>query len=142
MKHFIASHHHRLNHIKNRFSLRLEIVVNFETYEEAVAALQDTTIYFDLMEIIFLNKKTNNDDDDEEDETNAATQPVLLATFQYNWSDHVTAAGLTYLNTIEAARTSCNKRHHVMPRGECTTPIPNRAISMRVQQNKSYIINT
>ncbi|KAG5862607.1 hypothetical protein JTB14_025816 [Gonioctena quinquepunctata] len=56
MKNFVTAHRHRLTHIKDHLSLRLEIVVNSETFEEAVAALQDTSIYFDSMKIIFMNK--------------------------------------------------------------------------------------
>ncbi|KAG5868699.1 hypothetical protein JTB14_028714 [Gonioctena quinquepunctata] len=82
MGNFVSFHQHRLNRIKSRLGIRLEIVVNFNTYEEAVVALQDTTVYLDLMERIFLNHNTN--DDDEDDETDARTQPILLATFQFN----------------------------------------------------------
>ncbi|KAG5863514.1 hypothetical protein JTB14_001346 [Gonioctena quinquepunctata] len=106
MGNFVSSHQHRLNRIKSRLSNRLKIVVNFDTYEEAVAALQDTTVYFDLMERIFLNHNTNDDGDDEDDETDARTQPILLATFQYNWSHHVTTTGLTYFQNMIDARTS------------------------------------
>ncbi|KAG5865483.1 hypothetical protein JTB14_033914 [Gonioctena quinquepunctata] len=85
---FVSSHHHRLERMEHRLSLRLEIVVNFETYEVAIADLQDNTIYVDLMERIFLEPTT--DDDEEDKEEDAATEPILLATFRDNWYNHVT----------------------------------------------------
>ncbi|KAG5889757.1 hypothetical protein JTB14_003851 [Gonioctena quinquepunctata] len=89
--------------------MRLEIVVNFDICE-AVAAIQDTTIYFDLLECIFPHHHTADDDDDHDaddndDDRGARTQP-LLATYRYNWSHHVTTTGLTYLTDIIDARTS------------------------------------
>ncbi|KAG5861109.1 hypothetical protein JTB14_026713 [Gonioctena quinquepunctata] len=85
MGNFLSTHQHRLNRIKSRLSMRLEIVVNFDTYAEAVAAIQDTTIYFDLLERIFLHHHTADDDDhdadDNDDDRDARTQP-LLATYR------------------------------------------------------------
>ncbi|KAG5866823.1 hypothetical protein JTB14_016553 [Gonioctena quinquepunctata] len=78
---------------------------SLSTYDEAIEALDNTSIYMNLIEKEFLTltqeddmnqqqqqqqKRHDGEEQEKEDDNNADKHQITLATFRYNWRNHVT----------------------------------------------------
>ncbi|KAG5865636.1 hypothetical protein JTB14_034613 [Gonioctena quinquepunctata] len=104
MSNFTEPHRHRLNQLTNNLRLRFEIVVNVDTYAEAVNALSQDSIYIKFGGKHFI---VHNDDDNNENH-----HAIPLGTLRNNWRNHITATGITYLANFVAARQAWQESTH------------------------------